>query len=55
MKTTGSTKNEKMAKKKSLLSIFKDERMVLLTNDELKHIKGGEDEGGEEKSDVKLG
>lgn len=55
MKTTGSTKNEKMANMKSLLSIFNDESMVLLTNDELKSIKGGEDDEGDEKKDVKLG
>jgi bacteriocin-like protein len=55
MKATGSTKNEKLAIKKSFDSLFAQKSIVPLNKEELKHIKGGEDEGGEEKTPVKLG
>jgi hypothetical protein len=53
MKTTIFSKNEKELNK-SLTKLFTGNEITKLTNSELNHIRGGEGEGSEEKSPIKL-
>jgi hypothetical protein len=55
MKTKIFSKNVNDVKINSLLNAFAETKFNKLTKNEMKQLKGGEGDDGEEKSDIELG